>query len=34
VAYLVEHESFDDAQVAELEALVNRLRDRRRGESS
>ena len=34
VAYLVEHESLDEAQVDELEALVDRLRDRRRGESS
>ena len=34
VAYLVDTESLDDAQVAELEALVDRLRDKRRGESS
>ena len=31
VAYLAENESLDDAQVAELEQLVERLRDRKRG---
>ncbi len=31
VAYLTENQSLDDAQVAELEELVERLRDQKRG---
>lgn len=34
VSYLAERESIDAAQMAELEALLARLRDRRGGQSS
>ena len=34
VAYLAESEALDEEQMAELEALVERLRDRRRGEDA